>query len=30
MRWNDREGRTKREVVAKLDEVIDTALAAHC
>jgi hypothetical protein len=30
LRWNDREGRTKREVVAKLDEVINTALAAHC
>jgi hypothetical protein len=30
MRWNDREGRTKLEVVAKLDEVIDTALAAAC
>jgi uncharacterized protein (TIGR02266 family) len=30
MRWNDREGRTKREVVAKLDEVIDRALATAC
>ena len=30
LRWNDREGRTKHEVVAKLDEVIDTALAAAC
>jgi uncharacterized protein (TIGR02266 family) len=30
VRWNDREGRTKREVVAKLDEVIDAALAAAC
>ncbi len=25
--WNDREGRTKREVIAKLDEVINAALA---
>src|SRR5947209_3367808 len=30
MRWNDREGRTKLEVVRKLDEVIETALAAAC
>jgi uncharacterized protein (TIGR02266 family) len=30
LRWNDREGRTQTEVVAKLDEVIDTALAAAC
>jgi hypothetical protein len=30
LRWNDREGRTKHEVVAKLDEVIDCALAAEC
>src|SRR5256885_7339505 len=30
LRWNDRPGRTQREVVAKLDEVIDTALAAAC
>jgi len=30
VRWNDREGRTKREVVAKLDEVIEAALAAAC
>jgi Tfp pilus assembly protein PilZ len=27
LRWNDREGRTKHEVVAKLDEVIESALA---
>src|SRR3954471_16267021 len=30
IRWNDREGRTQRDVVAKLDEVIDTVLAAVC
>ena len=30
VRWNDREGRTKREVVAKLDEAIEAALAAAC
>jgi hypothetical protein len=30
LRWNDREGRTKHEVVAKLDEVIDCALAQAC
>jgi PilZ domain len=30
LRWNDREGRTQHEVVAKLDEVIDCALAAEC
>jgi len=30
VRWNDREGRTKREVVAKLDEVIEAALATAC
>jgi len=26
--WNDREGRTKNEVIAKLDEVISEALDA--
>jgi len=30
LRWNDREGRTKLEVVAKLDEVIEIALATAC
>jgi hypothetical protein len=30
LRWNDREGRTKREVVAKLDEAIEIALATAC
>ena len=29
MTWNDRYGRTKREVVAKLDDVIDSALAGQ-
>ncbi|HEY6049702.1 MAG TPA: hypothetical protein VIZ58_00530, partial [Thermoanaerobaculia bacterium] len=27
--WNDREGRTKRQVIAKLDEVINAALGAN-
>ncbi len=27
LRWNDREGRTKKQVIAKLDEVIEAALS---
>ena len=30
IRWNDRDGRTQKQVVAKLDEVIDTVLGADC
>jgi hypothetical protein len=29
LRWNDREGRTKGQVIAKLDEVINAALDAR-
>jgi hypothetical protein len=30
LRWNDREGRTKHDVVAKLDEIIHLALVQAC
>jgi Tfp pilus assembly protein PilZ len=29
VRWNDREGRTQRQVIAKLDEVISAELSVH-